>query len=243
MIKNCLIHQPIGLGDILFVQGIIKHLIDDGWTVHYPVHPFYYDLVSSYIKLDGLLWYKEGEGNYPLLNHYGREQGHKTDTEWYLPLTWADCYSRTKPMISKYFYANVPVGDWRKGLNIERNLERESYLIDKYKLDKDFIIVNKYYNMPELNKQRDISISSSFKIHEMSYAQDKSNGFTLFDWIGALEKAKEVHTVGTSVSYLVDKYCINNNIYCYERRLPGQDRTYHEEIHLVHRNPNWVYRD
>lgn len=238
--KNCLIHQPIGLGDILFVQGIIKHLIDDGWTVHYPVHPFYYDLVSSYIKLDGLIWYEEG-GDYPLASHYGHEEDYKTDKEWYLPLTWADCYSRTQPMISKYFYANVPVDDWRKGLNIERNIDKENKLINKYKLYGDYTIVNKSYNFPSLKKEADMDVRSEFKIHQMSYYQDKKNGFNLFDWIGALENAREVHTVGTSTAYLVDKYCLNNKIYCYERRLKGQDRTYHEEIHLTHRNPNWIY--
>lgn len=241
--KNCLIHQPIGLGDILFIQGIIKHLIDDGWTVHLPVHPFYYDLVSSYIKLDGLVWYKEGYDHYPLEEYYGKEQEYKTNTDWYLPLTWADCYNRTKPMIAKYFYANVPVDDWRKGLNIERNLERELYLIDKYSLHNDFIVVNEYYHQPPNSNYRQINIVSDLPVFRMSYENDLKNGLHLFDWITALEKAKEVHTIGTSVSYLVDKYSLDNRIYCYERRSIVQDRTYHEEIHLTHRNPNWIYMD
>jgi len=240
--KNCLIHQPIGLGDILFVQGIVKHLIDDGWTVHYPVHPFYYELVSSYIKLDGLIWYQEG-GNYPLSEYYGYEKEYRGQNRWYLPLTWADCYNRTQPMISKYFYANVPVDDWRKGLNIQRNLEREKALIDKYNLHEDFIIINEHYHQPPLSNIRPIDIKSDLNKIKMSYENDFNNGFHLFDWIGALEKAKEIHTVGTSVAYLVDKYCLNNSIYCYERRLINQNRTYHEEIHLTHRNPNWTYRD
>lgn len=240
--KNCLIHQPLGLGDILFVQGIVKHLIDDGWMVHYPINNFYYELVSSYIKMDNLFWYKEGD-NFPLKDFYGKEEAYKDNDNWYLPLTWADCYSRTQPMISKYFYARVPVDDWRKGLTIQRKFDKEKELMKAYDLHENFILVNKNYNFPQLKKQANFKVESSLKIHEMSYYQDKQNDFSLFDWIGAIEKAKEIHTVGTSIAYLVDKYAKTDKIYCYERRLGGQDRTYHEEIHLTHRNPNWVYMD
>lgn len=240
--KNCLIHQPIGLGDILFVQGIVKHLIDDGWTVHYPVNNFYYELVSSYIKMDNLFWYKEGD-SFPLADFYGKEEAYKDNDNWYLPLTWADCYSRTQPMISKYFYAGVPVDDWRKGLMIQRNSEREKYLMQKYNMYGDYIIVNEYYHQPPDSNYRNIEVDSNLPIIKMYYKNDIANGFNLFDWIGALENAKEIHTVGTSIAYLVDKYAKTNKIYCYERRMPNQDRTYHEEIHLTHRNPNWVYMD
>jgi hypothetical protein len=242
MSKNCLIHQPIGLGDIFFVQGIVRHLINQGYTVHYPVHDFYYDVVSSYIKTDGLIWYRENE-NYPLSDCYGYEKQVLRGEDMYLPLTWADCYKRTQPMISKYFYADVPVDDWRKGLNIERNYEREKLLMDMYKISGEYVIVNKYYHQPPHSNYRDIDISTDLPVHEMSYEVDNSFGFNLFDWIGAIENASEIHTVGTSVAYLVDKYANTDKLYCYERRLPGQDRTYHEEIHLTHRNPNWIYMD
>jgi len=240
--KKCLIFQPIGLGDILFVQGIVEHLIKNGYEVHFPVHKFYFSLVKEYIVKNNLIWHNEN-GKYPLSEHYGKEQEASVGEDIYLPLTFADCYSRTQPMISKYFYMNIPVDDWRKGFDVQRKLDKEKELIKKYNLKGRYIIVNKQFNMPELKKKREINIESNLHIHEMSYEEDLKNGFTLFDWIGALENAEEVHTVGTSVSYLVDKYCINNKIYCYERRLPGQDRTYHEEIHLVHRNPNWIYMD
>jgi hypothetical protein len=248
--KNCLIHQPLGLGDILFVQGIVKYLIEDGWTVHYPVSQLYYKMLSDYIKIDGLIWYKSGAewpnsvnslAEYPLSNHYGREEEYKDDKSWYLPLTFSDLYCRTQPMVSKYFFSNVPAGDWREGLKIQRNIDKENKLINTYNLYDNFIIINKNFNSPEIKKEIEINIKSDLKIHKMSYYQDRDNGFTLFDWIGAIEKAFEIHTVGTSVAYLVDKYAKTDRLYCYERRLPGQGRTFHEEIHLTHRNPNWIY--
>jgi hypothetical protein len=241
-LKNCLIHQPIGLGDILFVQGIIKHLIKDGYTVHYPVNDFYYDVVSSYIKVDGLIWHRE-DGNYPMSECYGHEEQCSVGDDIYLPLTWADCYKRTQPMISKYFYANVPAGDWRNGLTIERNYEREKLLMGMYGISGEFILLNKYYHQPPNSNYREIDINSDLPVYEMSYSRDNMMGFNIFDWIGAIENATEIHTVGTSVAYLVDKYAKTDKLYCYERRLLGQDRTYHEEIHLVHRNPNWIYMD
>jgi hypothetical protein len=240
--KNCLIFQPIGLGDIIWVQPIVNKYIEDGYTVYYPVNDFYFELVKEYIKTDGLIWVRESD-DFPMRKYLGHELAAKEGEDIYIPLTYSDCYARTGPMIAKYFYTNTPAGDWRKGFEIKRKLDKEKELIDKYELHGDYIIVNNYYHQPPNSNYKEIVIESDVPIKRMSYTEDKSNGFTLFDWISALENAKQVHTVGTSVSYLVDKYCIDNEIYCYERRMQGQDRTYHEEIHLVHRNPNWIYMD
>lgn len=145
-------------------------------------------------------------------------------------------------MIAKYFYAGVPVDDWRKGLNIKRNYSREQKLIEKYNLNNDYVLINRFYNWPVLNKQIEFNRTFDIKTHFMNGNTDSINGFNIFDWIGAIENAKEIHTVGTSIAYLVDKYAKTDRLYLYERKLNGQDRTYHEEIHLVHRNPNWIYQ-
>lgn len=240
--KKCLIFQPIGLGDIIWVQPIVKNYISQGYTVYYPVNDFYFDLVNEYIKTDGLVWLRELD-SFPMSEYFGNEKAFSIGEDIYVPLDYSDRYERTQPMIAKYFYTNTPAGDWREGFEIERKYDKERQLMDRYGAEGDYIIVNNYYHQPPNSNYKNIEVNSDLPVIKMSYHRDAENGFTLFDWIGALENAKEVHTVGTSVSYLVDKYCLNNKIYCYERRIEGQGRTYHEEIHLVHRNPNWIYMD
>ena len=77
----------------------------------------------------------------------------------------------------------------------------------------------------------------------MNIAQDKDNGFHIFDWIMALENAKEIHTVETSLCYLIDKYCLTNDIHMYEKRTSSQPNTYYNNVNLVYRNPNWIYEN
>jgi hypothetical protein len=239
--KNCLIYQPGGLGDIMFIQPIIDNYINQGYTVNYPILSEYFKMVNEYIVKDNLIWYDENNLTYlPLLEFYSKGIEYKDEENIYVPLEYSDWYIISNgPNIAKYFYTNTPLGDWRNHLNIKRNREREQKLIDKYNLHGDYIIINNEFT--GLPYTRTINVESNLKIHHMNWRQDQDSGFHLFDWIGALENAKEIHSVGTSVCYIIDKYCTNNTIFIYERRLDGQPRNYHRDHYIVYRNPNWVY--
>ena len=49
MSKICLIRQPNGLGDIIFLQKLNKAYLDKGYIVIHPVHPTY-NYLKDYIK-------------------------------------------------------------------------------------------------------------------------------------------------------------------------------------------------
>ena len=55
MNKTCLIYQPLGLGDIFWVQQIVDTIINDGYTIYYPVGEVYYKIVSKYITKKNLI--------------------------------------------------------------------------------------------------------------------------------------------------------------------------------------------
>jgi hypothetical protein len=63
----------------------------------------------------------------------------------------------------------------------------------------------------------------------------------LFDWIEAIENASEIHTVETSLCYLVDKYAKTDKLYMYEKRRSEDPPTYYRLTNLVYRNPNWKF--
>lgn len=241
MNKTCLIYQPLGLGDIFWVQQIVDTIINDGYTVYYPVGEVYYEIVSKYITKKNLIWVKETD-DFPLKEYYGQINVHQNNNELYLPLSYADRYiPNASVMASKYYFLAVPIGDYRKHFKINRNYERENKLIEKYGLFDDYILVNNSFGTEA--QKRDIEIQSDLKVHYMDIEQDRNNGFNIFDWIMALENAQEVHTVETSLCYLIDKYCLNNKIHMYEKRTSSQPNTYYNNVNLVYRNSNWVYEN
>jgi len=239
--KNCLIFQPGGLGDSMFIQPIVDKFIKEGYRVHYPILSEYYKYLPSYIKKDGLIWHDESSKDFPMAEKYGEGFEYSDGNNIYVPLEYADVYLRGVPgNIAKYFYTNTPISDYRKHFNVSRDIEKEKSLIDLYNLHGDYIIINENFTMHPY--KRNILIESKYKIHYMNWEDDKKNGFTPFDWILALQNAKEIHSVGTSICYIIDKYC-NNDMYLYERRWTGMPRNYHADHLMVYRNPNWVYMD
>ena len=241
MNKTCLIYQPLGLGDIFWVQQIVDTIINDGYTIYYPVGEVYYKIVSKYITKKNLIWVKETD-DFPLKEYYGQINVHQNNDELYLPLSYADRYiPNASVMASKYYFLAVPIGDYRKHFKINRNYERENKLIEKYGLFDDYILVNNSFGTEA--QKRDIVIQSDLKVHYMNIEQDRNNKFNIFDWIMALENAQEIHTVETSLCYLIDKYCLNNKIHMYEKRTSSQPNTYYNNVNLVYRNSNWVYEN
>lgn len=240
--KICLIYQPLGLGDIIWVQPIVDIMISEGYVVYYPVGSVYYDIVSQYIKKKNLIWVRESD-DFPLKQYYGSVNFHQTADEFYIPLGYADRYlPNCSVMITKYYFLSIPISDYREHFKLERNYQREQKLIDTYKLYGEYVLVNKSFGTE--SKDRDIvpEVDSNIKVHTMNIDQDKKNGFHIFDWIGALESALEIHTVETSLCYLIDKYC-NNKLHMYEKRTQEEGNTYYSNVALVYRNPNWIYEN
>ena len=241
MSKICLIYQPLALGDILWVQGIVDHFIEQGYDVVYPVGDVYYDMVSKYINKQGLTWYN-ASNDYPMKQIAGVTSPLKNDDQMYMPLHAADNYVNAPLMLGKYAYAQLPVpNDYRNHFDIIRDAGREAKLIETYGITPDTIIINECFGSPpDIPIRHAISLDTSSPVHYMSISDDIKNGFCLFDWIGALQIAKAIHTVGTSICYIIDKYC-DNDMHIYERRGEGWPRTFHKEIEGVYKNSKWIY--
>ena len=189
-----------------------------------------------------MIWVRESD-DFPLKQYYGTINFHQTADEFYIPLGYADRYlPNCSVMIAKYYFLSIPISDYRKHFKLERNYQREQKLIDTYKLYGEYVLVNKFFGTE--SKDRDIvpEVDSNIKVHIMNIDQDKKNEFHIFDWIGALKNALEIHTVETSLCYLIDKYC-NNKLHMYEKRTQGEGNTYYGNVALVYRNQNWIYEN
>ena len=102
--------------------------------------------------------------------------------------------------------------------------------------------MNQFFGTQSKARKFDLNVNKNIKIHTMSIEEDKKNQFHIFDWIGALQNALEIHTVETSLCYLIDKYC-ENKLHMYEKRTQEESNTYYRNVALVYRNPNWIYEN
>jgi hypothetical protein len=156
MKKTCLIYQPLGLGDIIWLMPIVDVLINDDYEVYYPVDDRYYDIVSQYIKKQNLFWVKESD-EFPLKKYYGYVNVVDESDKLYLPFRYADRYfPNCSIMISKYYFMSIPIRDWRKSFELTRNYEREHKLIETYDLKGDYILVNKSFGTEYQNRELNI---------------------------------------------------------------------------------------
>lgn len=242
--KNCLIYQPCGLGDIIWIQPILDRYINDGYKVHLPVIDLYYDMLATQLQKPNLIWYHESQ-NFPLKEFYGTHMTVNTETDIYVPVSFANYYLKNcSIMASKYYYTNTPLSNWHKSFSLTRNEEREQKLINVYNINlkKPFTLLNMTYGTPPNHVVRSTpKIHTDNQVIEMSFEKDKKHQFNLFDWIGVIEKATEIHTVETSLCYLVDKYSKTDNIFMYEKRRDNERPTYYNLTNMVYRNVNWTY--
>jgi len=237
--KNCLIYQPLGLGDILWVQPIVNHFISLGYEVFYPVGDLYYDSVRKHIVKEHLHWLRESDA-FPMKEKYGQMQAHVTDEELYLPLGHADRYFSGAPIMStKYYFVDLPIVDWRKHVEFVRDYEKEELLLNKYDLKGEFVLMNNHYGTNPI--QRQINLIQDKKVHVLNYQDSVKNNFSIFDWIGAIENASSIHTVETSLCYFVDKFAKSMDINMYEKRQEQQPPDFYRNVGLVYKNENWKY--
>lgn len=242
--KNCLIYQPCGLGDIIWLQPIVDKFIKLGYTVHFPVIDLYYEMLKNQLCKNNLIWHKETD-DFPFKNFYGTQKVMEDQNNLYLPLSFANYYlNNCSTMISKYYFTNTPVTNWHNSFDIKRNYDKEQKLIEVYGIDitKPYSLINMVYGTPPNHRSRTTQINlNTNKIVSMSFEKDQEHDFNLFDWIGVIEKAHEIHTVETSICYLIDKYATTKNLFMYEKRHEQEPPTYYRLTNLVYRNSNWSY--
>jgi hypothetical protein len=117
-------------------------------------------------------------------------------------------------MRSKYKLVNLDYSDWVNYIKIKRNTEREEALFKKLNITKnsEYIFINRQFGTPP----NDCAVNIFFKkpdklpVVELEYIE----GVRVFDWMGIIENAKEIHTVDTSFSYIIAAMKLENvNLY------------------------------
>jgi hypothetical protein len=204
-----IINQPFGIGDILFLNPLIKQL--DIEQAIWPVVDHYY-WIKDYISIDNLIFIKASEfnpSNYEDYVEVPLQHAHS-----FLPQA-NDC------MEAKYLLLEADPELWRT-LTFNRNKEKETQLkqhLNIHPNDK-FIFVNNNFAGPEYNYKVNITPQSNYKIIYQEYIE----GFTLLDWCGVLEQSIEIHTVSTALFFVIEALNLENtSLHLYPRKPLDKD--------------------
>jgi len=200
--KNVLLDQPAGIGDILFLQKLQQIICEkNNVKVWHPVKK----------SLEWMVNYL------PTLCKKSDCDGIHFD----LVIKTDGCSNGTpfKIMEAKYKLLNMEFNNYVDYININRKLDKEEELFQSLVGDcRDYRLVNSMYGTPDelgntlfLNPKK----SSKIKNIEMSII----SGYTLFDWLKIIENATEIHTTDTAIMFLIEKYnCMAKELVCYSRR-------------------------
>lgn len=238
--KTALIRQPAGLGDILYMQSFIDDIARRGFRVIYPVIDHYYDSVTKNIETNNSNFIRVSDLPKDLLDVYLQTEEIISDDFEYYPF---DCitdpttesfrpeFSGLPVMEVKHAYYtsinpeyerdNLLKNDWRDSVKLIRNFDREKAYQDLVGVcdDEDFIWVNRFFGTPPGVIYRDVDIEDK----NIRVVENDDKLTDVFDVCGVLENAKEIHTVDTCFSYLVELLRTDADLHLYSRRKPTDE--------------------
>ena len=193
-----LIQQPFGIGDIIFCQNIAHKLIEDGFAVFWPVQEmFLHGLKKAYPLIK---WLPENQSPINLNNRRtGMIRGFHC-----VPIRFSDTIQGVPykyVMRAKYDMMGMNWEEWTKRAKWVRDLEKESQLKNLVGAVGEYTLVNNNFHGKHM-KRTGIKTEGCV---EMRYV----DGYSLFDWAGVIEAAKDIHTVSTSIVYLMEILQLN----------------------------------
>lgn len=218
--KICLIRQPAGLGDILFCQKIAdkiksKYNIKVLWPV-----------IDNYISLNNELQttteFCSINSDFAYKNLFSNKTIIDNNDVLYIPLQDADQYYPGMCMMdAKYEFTGLKIDSWQDHVILNRNKEKEERLKQLYNISpgEEYVVVNKNYGcFPNFAVCRYLKdFKSRYKVIELT----PQEGFSLFNWSAILEGAKQIHTVDTSIMYIMEKLNLTSELFCYSRYQPA----------------------
>jgi len=225
--------QPHGLGDHIFCQSLVNQLADLEHIV-WPVLPHFIDgLKRAYPEINWI----------PVGSLSSNVENCRIDTvingNRILPIRWADSITKVKYkdcMRSKYDLYGLDWNTW-KDFTFKKDSNRAMKLFYEVLGLSDgekFRLINKRFTS---NESKSVKIPESSKIRNIEMITIP--GFSLFDWYLVIEKATEIHTVGTSINYIIELLEIKSeNVFLY-KRLP--DENHFQNYDYILKRHSYIY--
>lgn len=199
--KICLIHHFAGIGDVFYLQYVARKYMRMGYHIIWPLK-------------DELLWIQDYiadiqfcsmNDNFPGKEYYGQDVVIISPQFVYLGIMRPHLWDINAPQVmpSKYQVLNLDCKEWIQGFEYNRNLEKENnlyYNVLGLTDESEYVFVNRYANTENIRYDGLDHLEFDLPVVELEIKK----GFTLFDWCKVFENAQEIHTVHTSLNYLID---------------------------------------
>ena len=210
-------YQPSRLGDILYTLPIAQRLTERGYYVKFIIKNTYKNIIKHFPNINFIECdFSEPPSLIP------------KEPCIFLPLWYAAGFSiltdnkdyKIDLMPDKYRAYNLVMDDnidpnsyWRR-LNFKRFLEKEKKLFKVLGLKEGekYILINEHCS----KEYRKIEVKTNLKKIYMDKTGNLKE-FSLLDWSGIIENAEEIHTVHTSLIYIIEILKTTKNLHLYER--------------------------
>lgn len=229
--KKVIFNQFFGVGDILFIEPIIRKFFQEGHEVILPVLPKFLDLQPyfPYIKFVDMNQLNIDYDSKVIVN---------TEEHTIIPLRWGKEFfngTYNDTMRNKYRMVNMELSEFRN-LKWLRHRVKENELLRLLGIQEGekYNLINKNFHT-FLNGTVKIDVKNNYKNVYMNIIKD----FTLLDWASVIENATEIHSVNTSILFLLESLDLKaENIHLYGRNDGGSEfpkTTYlHSKNYILH---------
>jgi hypothetical protein len=217
MRRTCLIHQQQGIGDLIFIQKIVRKYAENGFNVicpiksehrairdHFSTEEIHYPLISEQDKL--LERFPFDEQHVRLVsecetNFDDDRFAAPFDAGDFIFLALGPAYRRQPEglMLSKYRLVGMDYSDWPSYVQTKRNYAAETGLWEHLGLKRN----SRYTMINEFSSNGRLEIPAPEG--DVVYMR-KIEGYSLFDWIVVLERCSRLITVDTSLVWLAEVY-------------------------------------
>jgi hypothetical protein len=228
---SCKIIQDGGLGDIIFLQSLIKSL--KYTTVYWPMSDHFLKTCTAYMPSPKIKYVKKEFSITEDCDILNFDKAHLVKPS-----------STRSFMYPKYEILNQDPKNWGKFCTFNRNNEKEVNLKNILNPPDGYKLVNLLYGSYPNSKKRE-DLYELFKNDSKVVFVEPIKGFDLFDWSLLIEEAEEIHTVETSMVYLVELLKTTEKLYMYRKGTKEEFFSFFNNwdyINLLHQK-KWSYEN
>lgn len=211
--KTILLLQAWGLGDILWSQSIAHKFIEQGYKVVWPVKNDYFEgLCNAYPQIH---WVPDSIVRPEI---FMIKEKIEFEGMTIAPIRWSNSFMDVPykdVMRAKYDMYDMQWQEWKNHAQWVRNFNKEVELYKELGLQpgEKYNLINTRFGSG-VEKNIEIRCNNGYKNIELKILP----GYSIFDWAKIILEAQEIHTVSTSLLFMLEVMPLFQPIHLYCRK-------------------------